>query len=131
MSRSRDRRAHRTPRSTRRLEPSDLSQGASHRGARLQHILGGELQSLLRDEAADPILWSIRILDVTVSPDGGHARLAYAVSGAAPQAVARALERAGPFLRARLCEQLSLRRTPKLTFTFVGSDVTAPSGGDL
>lgn len=122
MSRPRHRRAQRAPQHPRHIDSPELHPGAGHRGARLQHILGGELQSLLRDEASDPLLGSIRVLDVVVSPDAGHARIAYAVAREEPRAVQRALTRADAFLRSRLCERLSLKRTPRLTFTFVGVD---------
>lgn len=97
-----------------------------HRQARLQHILITEIQSLLRDEAADPALAAVQLLSAELSPDGGHVRLAYVVE--APLAQERdvrrttraALERATGFLRARLAAQLDLKHLPKLSFTFVG-----------
>src|SRR5262245_41399548 len=55
-------------------------EGAGHRQARLEHILLDELQSLISDEATDPSLDGIKVLAVHLSPDGGHARVAYAVS---------------------------------------------------
>jgi ribosome-binding factor A len=109
-------------------EPTD---GAGHRQARLEHILIDELQSLISDEATDPSLDGIQVLAVHLSPDGGHARVAYAVVAllSREQELARStregLGRATPFLRARLAEQLQLKKLPRLTFTFVG--VTCPA----
>lgn len=118
--------------------PFTLSDGglppeaAGHRQARLEHILIDELQSLITDEATDPSLDGIRILAVHLAPDGGHARVAYAVLAhlSREQELARmtkdGLVRATPFLRARLAQHLQLKKLPRLTFTFVG--VTA--GGE-
>lgn len=117
-------------------EPSTLFPGedppeaAGHRTARLEHILIDELQSLISDEATDPALEGIKILAVHLAPDGGHARVAYAVFAALhrEQEVSRTsqsgLTRATPFLRARLAQHLSLKKLPRLTFTFVG--ITCP-----
>lgn len=101
-------------------------EAAGHRTARLEHILIDELQFLISDEATDPSLDGIKVLAVHLAPDGGHARVAYAVFAELhrEQELARltraGLERATPFLRARLAEQLRLKKLPKLTFTFVG-----------
>lgn len=73
---------------------------------------------------------SVRAVSLTLSADGGHARVAYVVEGTAePEHRVRertgpALCRASPFLRAQLASSLGLKRTPKLTFTFLG--VAAP-----
>ena len=104
-------------------EPQD---GAGHRQARLEHILIAELQSLITDEATDPSLDGIKVIAVHLSPDGGHARVAYAVTAmlSREQEAARTsksgLARATPFLRARMAEHLQLKKLPQLTFTFVG-----------
>jgi ribosome-binding factor A len=119
--------ARRTPSVTSTLSPGDTQEeGAGHRQTRLEHILLDELQSLIRTEATDPSIEGVTVLAVNLSPDGGHARVAYAV--AAPlhreQEIHRTskagLVRATGFLRARLAQQLDLKRLPKLTFTFVG-----------
>lgn len=109
-------------------------EAASHRQARLEHILLDELQSLITDAATDPSLHGIKVLAVHLSPDGGHARIAYAVVAllSREQEVGRAskdgLVRATGFLRARLAGQLQLKKLPKLTFTFVG--IAQLGGGD-
>lgn len=110
-----------------------LTHALSHRQVRLEHILHEELQALLTDEAREPSLGGLVVLAVHLSPDGGHARVAYAVSGALgqEQEVSKAsragLERATGFLRARLAQQLELKKLPRLSFTFVG---IAPDGGE-
>lgn len=101
---------------------------AGHRHARLEHILLIELQSLVSDEATDPALAGVRLLSVHLSPDAGHARVAYVVTApltrehAVRHESARGLARATGFLRARLAAQLDLKKLPGLTFTFVGVD---------
>lgn len=115
-----------------RRDPSTFSpedsppEAAGHRQARLEHILIDELQSLITDEATDPSLEGVKVLAVQLSPDGGHARVAYAVVALLEreQEVSRTskagLSRATPFLRARMAQHLNLKKLPKLTFTFVG-----------
>ncbi len=104
----------------------DNAEQASPRQARLEHILKDEIQTILRDDAADPALGSVRVLSLQLSPDGGHARVAFAVEGPLGEAdalirsAAEALGRATPFVRARLAAQLDLKRVPKLSFTSVG-----------
>ena len=109
----------------------DPHDGAGHRQARLEHILIDELQSLISDEASDPSLDGIKVIAVHLAPDGGHARVAYAVVALLEreQEVGRStktgLARATPFLRARLAQHLQLKKLPQLTFTFVG--ITCPA----
>jgi ribosome-binding factor A len=127
-------------------DTSNLSSGdceaAGHRHARLEHILTNEIELLIRDEVSDPALSDIRVASVTLSPDGGHARVAFVVEGHLGEEAARkhqaqaALTRAGGFVHARLASHLNLKRTPKLTFTFIGMVEPGalvpegPSGGE-
>jgi ribosome-binding factor A len=102
------------------------AEATGHRQERLERILHDELQTLIRDEAADPALEGVRLVSVHLSVDGGHARIGYVVEAALsaqPQVEAascEALARATGFLRARLASLLDLKRLPKLSFTFVG-----------
>jgi ribosome-binding factor A len=109
------------------LYPGDPEAGATgHRQERLERILHDELQTLIRDEAADPALDGVRLVSVHLSVDGGHARIGYVVEAELSaerrvEATTReALARATGFLRARLVAVLDLKRIPKLSFTFVG-----------
>lgn len=119
-------------------ESSDPSSSEvhSHRQARLERLLRTELQSLLRDEASDPALEGIELVSLTLSPDGGHARIAYAVSAEGENETSvksrtrSALDRATGFLRARLATQLQLKRVPKLGFTFLGLSERPAEGGE-
>lgn len=120
-------------RRARRGEPSvDLH---VHR-SRHAHLLFEELCACLR-EASDPALESVRLLRLTLSPDGGHALLAYAVAAPALSEEAplerrsrEALARAGAFLRAQLAARLSLRAVPTLSFAFAGLAAPSTEGGD-
>jgi ribosome-binding factor A len=111
-----------------RGQQSTLANGEppGHRQQRLEKILHQELQTLLRDEAADPDLQAIVVVAVELSPDCGNARIAYAVQaaftleGQVKVASREALARGNGFLRARLASLLDLKRLPKLSFTFLG-----------
>jgi ribosome-binding factor A len=102
------------------------------RKERLEHVVLEELRCILRDDARHPGLAGIALLHLGLSPDGGHARVAYsahAEPGEQEADVARrtraVLEAATGFLRARLAGSLDLKRLPQLGFTFVG---VAPGG---
>lgn len=116
------------------MKRSNDVEGASHRHARVQSLVLHELRGLLRDEVADGALAEVVVLAVELSLDCGHARVAYAVRapGRTEEEVEResgaAFERAAGFLRARLGALLSLKRTPRLSFTFVG--LAPEEGGD-
>jgi ribosome-binding factor A len=123
-------RAHR--RHAAQSHTSTFNPGAPPRQIRLEHILLDELQRLIRDDATDPSLDGIVVLSVHLSPDAGHARIAYAVIAALAEETQRArtaqegLERATGFLRAQLAQHLNLKRLPKLSFTFVGVQEREP-----
>lgn len=59
--------------------PSRTPARCSHRQERLEHILSDEVQWLIREEARDAALAGVRVVSVSLSPDGGHARIGYAV----------------------------------------------------
>jgi ribosome-binding factor A len=137
------RKSRRTHSQSAKSDPFPFSEGdsppeqAGHRQARIEHLILDELQSLLTDEATDPAVEGLRVLAVHLSVDGGHARVAYAVLAPLDreQEVGRrskaGLTRATPFLRARLAQQLQLKKLPLLSFTFVGlaqPDAPPPGG---
>lgn len=100
-------------------------EAAGHRHARLEHILIVELQTRITG-ATDPLLDGVTVIAINLSHDAGHARVAFAVIGelcderALHQRAKTGLLRATGFLRARLGEQLNLKKLPSLSFTFVG-----------
>lgn len=113
--------------------------GFLNRHARLEHLLLDGIQSVLRDEASDPAVAGVTLLSVQLSPDGGHARVAYAVVAALAdeqrlaEQTRSGLARATGFVRARVAQQLNLKKLPRLSFTFVGvveEGLAARSGGE-
>lgn len=109
-----------------RLASRDVEGAGFVRHARIEQLLHHELQSLIRDEAGDPSLEGVIVLAVHLSPDSGHARIPWAVVGNLEREQTlgalggEALRRATPFFRARLAEELRLKKLPQLSFTFVG-----------
>lgn len=121
--------------------PGEADAGAAgHRQERLERILYDELQTLLRDEAADPAVGGVRLVSVELSPDGALARIPYVVEAAladqrqVERSSREALARATGFLRARLAALLDLKRLPRLSFTFVAvhepGAAAPPAGGE-
>jgi len=95
------------------------------RHERVERAILDELRSLLQGEVSDPALGGAWIVDVRLAPDGKNARASYAVRSTGDEAdVARvtkeAFSRAAGFLRARIAGSLNLKRTPQLSFTFIG-----------
>jgi ribosome-binding factor A len=96
-------------------------EGAGHRHERVQGLLLDELRSLLRDDVHDPALAAVRVGAVVLSVDYRHARVHFVLEKEeGVRAVERALERATPFLRARLAEAVEMKRVPELRFVFDG-----------
>ena len=113
-------------------------EGAGHRHLRLQSLIFEELRALLRDDVTDPALTAVAITAVVLSVDYRHARVHFALGPVSPldgprgnararEEAERALARAAPFLRARLADEIELKRTPDLRFVFDG---IATAGGE-
>jgi ribosome-binding factor A len=90
------------------------------RPARVGDQLRVELSTLLAREVKDPGIGFTTLTHVDVSPDLQVARVYYTTLGdqAARKNTARALERAGPFLRRQIAQRLRLRRAPELHFHY-------------
>jgi ribosome-binding factor A len=104
-------------------------EGAGHRHLRVQDLVLEELRALLRDDVNDPTLGEVRVVAVVLSVDYRHARVHFVLSGAELADVAsieRRLERATPFLRARLADAIEMKRVPDLRFVFDG--IASPEG---
>ncbi len=100
-------------------------EGAGHRHLRLQSLIFEGLRALLRDELTDPALAAVAITAVVLSVDYRHARVHFALGpSAAPERARvdaeRAFSRATAFLRARLADEIDLKRSPDLRFVFDG-----------
>jgi ribosome-binding factor A len=106
---------------------------ADHRRERVEHLLRAELATLLQREAKDPRLTTVAIAAVRLTADLRQARVYYRVVGdeGASKELARALERATPFLRARVGRSLGLRVTPTLVFEYDTTPDTARRVDDL
>ena len=104
-------------------------EGAGHRHLRVQSLVLEELRALLRDDVSDPDLAKVHVVAVVLSVDYRHARVHFVLSGTSgvePRPTLRALQRATPFLRARLSEAIEMKRVPDLRFVFDGIE----SAGD-
>lgn len=101
------------------------SKAEPFRHERVERAILEELRGLLQAEVSNPALGGAWIIDVQLSGDGKNARATYAVRSGGDEAQVRratkeAFSRASGFLRARIAESLNLKRTPQLSFTFVG-----------
>jgi ribosome-binding factor A len=105
-------------------------EGAGHRHLRVQSLILEELRALLRDDVSDPDLGGVRIVAVVLAVDYRQARVHFVPSPVVePRLVQRALDRATPFLRARLAEAIEIKRVPDLRFVFHGIEPTGHDGG--
>ncbi len=100
---------------------------ADHRRERVEHLLRGELASLLQREARDPRLGSVAISGVRMTADLRQARVFFRLIGEGEDVatVGRALARATPFLRTAVGRSLGLRVTPTLVFEYDTTPDTA------
>ncbi len=87
----------------------------SFRRARVAQELRDRLAEIVSAELSDPRLALVTIVDVEVSPDLSFARAFFRAPGD-PEAAAKALDHAKPFVRRRLAERVRLRRVPELDF---------------
>lgn len=86
---------------------------------RLQHLLFEEVDRLFRLEVRDEALQEVAITSLNLSPDLRNAKVYYALRGQSAgleRRVREGLERVTPFLRARVAEALTTKRTPDLHF---------------
>jgi ribosome-binding factor A len=127
---------HRRSRASSRRSDEVLSEAPSARHLRVQSTLSEEVSLLFRGELSDPRLEGVSLTSFELSPDGRTARIGYVVpaEGPGPAAVKEALARAEGFLRARLAQDLNLKRTPHLRFVLLGTappeDAVSEEGGD-
>jgi ribosome-binding factor A len=95
-----------------------MSQGS--RPDRVADLIRAELALLLTREVHDPGIGFVTITRVQMTPDLQQARVFYTALGddTARKSTARAIERAGPFLRRQIGSRLRLKRVPELTFLY-------------
>lgn len=107
-------------------------EAVGHRHERLTRILREEIAAVMRDELRDARLDGISITEVELSVDYKNARVGFvspARAGATRvdrERLERLLERAAPFMRARLCEALDLKQAPALRFAWDAYAAAAP-----
>jgi len=95
-----------------------MSQGS--RPDRVGDQIRSEIASLLARDVHDPGIGFVTITRVQVTPDLQQARVYYTALGddKARRSVARALDRAAPFLRRQIGSRLRLKRVPELEFLY-------------
>jgi ribosome-binding factor A len=88
------------------------------RTKRVSEALREEITEIIGFELEDPRLRSVDVTDVSVSPDGCHARVRVALRGAPSEqkAALAALDHARVYVRSQVARRLSLRRVPELHF---------------
>jgi ribosome-binding factor A len=91
-----------------------------NRPDRVGEAIRDELSQLIARQVHDPGIGFITLTRVSVTPDLQIARVFYTSLGdeKAQQETAKALKRAGPFLRRHLGARIRLRRVPELTFHY-------------
>jgi ribosome-binding factor A len=95
-----------------------MSQGS--RPDRVADQIRAELAALLAREVHDPGIGFVTLTRVQVSGDIQQARVFYTTLGddKARRSTARALDRAGSFLRRQIGARLRLKRVPQLVFVY-------------
>lgn len=108
--------------------------GAGIRALRLEQLFREELNSILYGELDDQRFEGVRVTLVELSRDGSRARIWYSMTSTHDARrvtqTESAFERAAPFVRARLCEALPLKRMPELTFRHDPAALFEPSASE-
>jgi ribosome-binding factor A len=94
--------------------------GQGSRPERVADQVRAEVTSLIARDLHDPGIGFVTVTRVQVSPDLQHARVFYTTLGdsSSRKNTAKALERAGSFMRRQIGQRLRLRRAPELEFVF-------------
>ncbi len=91
------------------------------RTERLNKQIKQVLAVAVQRETREDSLRQVMITDVEVTNDLSLARVFYYPMGGDAQAISKAFERAGGFLRRRVGEEIRARTTPELRFIFDNS----------
>jgi ribosome-binding factor A len=93
---------------------------AERRPARVANLVQSVLGRLLVEEVRDPRLRGVNVTDVRMTGDlrTAHVFVRTLAGDADTAGLQQALERATPFLRARLGESLQMRYVPELRFEY-------------
>ncbi len=85
---------------------------------RVQEEVRREISAILQQRASDPRLTWLSVSRVEISKDLTHAKVFVSSLGDAETRAGalKALQKAGPFIRAELSRRIQLRHTPELSF---------------
>jgi len=95
-------------------------QESGSRAERIADHIKDQVSQLLSFEVKDPAIGLLTVTHVKMSSDMGLAHVYYTLVGdeAERSKTARALERATPFVRRRLAEDMNMRRAPEVRFHY-------------
>ena len=90
------------------------------RSDRAAELIRAAVTKILREEVQDPGLGFVTITQIEVSRDLQNAKIYYTILGDndARQRAEAAFERARPFLRSRIGEEIDLRSVPEVLFRY-------------
>jgi ribosome-binding factor A len=95
-------------------------QGSGSRAERIADQIKDQVSQLLAFEVKDPAVGLLTVTHVKMTSDMGLAHVYYTQIGddAERRKTARALDRATPFVRRRLAEDMNMRRAPEVKFHY-------------
>lgn len=95
-------------------------QASGSRAERIADQIKDQVSQLLAFEVKDPAIGLITVTHVKMTSDMGLAHVYYTLVGddVERRKTARALDRATPFVRRRLAEDMNLRRSPEVRFHY-------------
>ena len=97
-----------------------MMQGSGSRADRIADQIKDQVSQLLAFEVKDPAIGLLTVTHVKMTSDMGLAHVYYTLVGddAERRKTARALDRATPFVRRRLAEDMNMRRAPEVRFHY-------------
>lgn len=95
-------------------------QGSGSRAERIADQIKDQVSQLLAFEVKDPAVGLLTVTHVKMTSDMGLAHVYYTLVGddVERRKTARALDRATPFVRRRLAEDMNMRRAPEVRFHY-------------
>ena len=95
-------------------------QGTGSRAERIADQIKDQVSQLLSFEVKDPAVGLLTVTHVKMTSDMGLAHVYYTLVGddTERRKTARALDRATPFVRRRLAEDMNMRRAPEVKFHY-------------
>ena len=95
-------------------------QGTGSRAERIADQIKAQVSQLLSFEVKDPAVGLLTVTHVKMTSDMGLAHVYYTLVGddTERRKTARALDRATPFVRRRLAEDMNMRRAPEVKFHY-------------